>query len=50
MLIYRQTDCLKVIGYSDSDCVGCIESRKSTSDYIFMLASRVVSWRRSSRP
>ncbi|XP_047156547.1 secreted RxLR effector protein 161-like [Vigna umbellata] len=45
MLIYRQTECLKVIGYSDSDYAGCVDSRKSTSGYIFMLAGGDVSWR-----
>jgi len=45
MLMYKRTDCLEVIDYSDSDFVGCVDSRKSTSDYIFMLADGVVSWR-----
>ncbi|RZB63650.1 GDSL esterase/lipase isoform C [Glycine soja] len=31
MLIYRQTDNLDEIGYSDSDFAGCVDSRKSTS-------------------
>ncbi|KAL0352068.1 UNVERIFIED_CONTAM: Retrovirus-related Pol polyprotein from transposon TNT 1-94 [Sesamum calycinum] len=35
----------KVVGYSDPDFVGCIDSRKSTSGYNFMIASGVVSWR-----
>uniref|UniRef100_A0A2N9GN46 CCHC-type domain-containing protein n=1 Tax=Fagus sylvatica TaxID=28930 RepID=A0A2N9GN46_FAGSY len=34
MLMYRRTDNLEVIGYSDSDFAGCIDSRKSTSGYI----------------
>uniref|UniRef100_A0A2N9JA23 Retrovirus-related Pol polyprotein from transposon TNT 1-94 n=1 Tax=Fagus sylvatica TaxID=28930 RepID=A0A2N9JA23_FAGSY len=45
MLMYRRTDNLEVIGYSDSDFAGCIDSRKSTSGYIFMMASGAVSWR-----
>ena len=45
MFMYKQTDDLEVIGYSNSDYVGCIDTRKSTSGYIFMLASGVVSWR-----
>uniref|UniRef100_A0A2N9FCT2 Reverse transcriptase Ty1/copia-type domain-containing protein n=1 Tax=Fagus sylvatica TaxID=28930 RepID=A0A2N9FCT2_FAGSY len=45
MLIYRRTDNLEVIGYSDSDFAGCIDSRKSTSGYIFLMASGAVSWR-----
>ena len=45
MLIYRRTYSLEVIGYSDADFVGCVDSRKSTSGYIFKLADGVVSWR-----
>jgi hypothetical protein len=45
MLMYRQTDNLDVTGYSDSDFAGCVDSRKSTSGYIFMLAGGAISWR-----
>ncbi|XP_068655818.1 secreted RxLR effector protein 161-like [Aristolochia californica] len=45
MLMYRQTNNLEVIGYSDSDFAGCIDSRKSTSGYIFLMASGAISWR-----
>ncbi|KAK9137183.1 hypothetical protein Sjap_007777 [Stephania japonica] len=45
MLTYRRTNTLEVTGYSDSDFAGCIDSRKSTLGFIFMLASGVVSWR-----
>ena len=36
---------LEVIGYSDSDFVGCIDSQKLTSRYIFVLAGGAISWR-----
>jgi transposase InsO family protein len=45
MLMYRRTENLEVIGYSDSDFAGYIDSRKSTSGYIFLMASGAVSWR-----
>ncbi|XP_059590517.1 secreted RxLR effector protein 161-like [Vitis vinifera] len=45
MLMYRCTDNLEVISYSDSDYVGYIDSRTSTSGYVFMLTSGDVSWR-----
>ena len=45
MLMYRRTYSLEVIGYSDSDFSGCIDSRKSTSGYIFKLVDGAVSWR-----
>ena len=40
--MYKRSD---VIGYSDSDFAGCVDSRKSTSGYIFMLAGGAISWR-----
>ncbi|KAL3752114.1 hypothetical protein ACJRO7_012865 [Eucalyptus globulus] len=45
MLMYRWTDNLEVVAYSDSDFASCIDSRKSTSGYIFMFAGGAVSWR-----
>jgi hypothetical protein len=45
MLMYRQTDNLDVIGYLNSDFAGCVDSRKSTSRYIFMMADGAISWR-----
>ncbi|XP_050895544.1 secreted RxLR effector protein 161-like [Lathyrus oleraceus] len=44
MLMYRQTNNLDVIGYSDSDFAGCVDSRKSTSGYIFLMADGAISW------
>ncbi|RVW98913.1 Retrovirus-related Pol polyprotein from transposon TNT 1-94 [Vitis vinifera] len=38
MLTYRRSSHLEIVGYSDSDFVGCLDSRRSTSGYIFMLA------------
>ena len=45
MLMYRQTYSLEVIDYFDVDFVGCVDSRKSTSCYIFKLATGAISWR-----
>ncbi|XP_074565130.1 secreted RxLR effector protein 161-like [Curcuma longa] len=45
MIMYRQTEKLEVIGYSDADFAGCIDSRKSTYSYVFMLADGVMSWK-----
>ena len=33
-----------MIGYSDSDFAGCVDSRKSTSWYIFMMVGGAISW------
>jgi hypothetical protein len=45
MLMYKRTDKLEVIGYSDADFAGCTDYQRSTSGYIFTLASGAVSWR-----
>ena len=45
MLMYRRTYSLEVIGYSDADFAGCVDSRKSMSGYIFKRADGAVSWR-----
>ena len=34
-----------MIGYSNSDYIGCLDSRKSTFGYIFLLIGGVVSWK-----
>lgn len=36
---------LKVVGYLETDYVGCLDSRKSTSEYIFMLVCGAISWK-----
>nr|CAN75760.1 hypothetical protein VITISV_037421 [Vitis vinifera] len=43
--MYRRTSNLEVVGYSDSNFDGCVDSRKSTSGYIFILANGAISWR-----
>jgi chaperone required for assembly of F1-ATPase len=47
MLIYRRTDNLEVVGYSDADFAGCVDIMKSTSDYIFILVGGAISWKSS---
>ena len=46
MLTYRRTNNLEIIGYFDSDCVGCKDTRRFTSDYVFMLSNGLIYWRR----
>ncbi|XP_040870767.1 secreted RxLR effector protein 161-like [Glycine max] len=45
MLMYRKTNDLEVIGYSDSKFVGCIDTRSSTYGYVFMLVGGAISWK-----
>ena len=49
ILMYRWTDELEVIGYSDSDFAGCVDSQKSRSGYIFMFVGGAVSWRSANQ-
>ncbi|XP_070039995.1 secreted RxLR effector protein 161-like [Nicotiana tomentosiformis] len=43
MLMYRRSKHLEVVGYSDSDFAGCIDTRKSTFGYFFQLAEGAIS-------
>ncbi|WJZ88075.1 hypothetical protein VitviT2T_007407 [Vitis vinifera] len=45
MLTYRRSSHLEIVGYSYSNFAGCLDSRKSTSGYIFMLTGGAVSWK-----
>nr|CAN61348.1 hypothetical protein VITISV_007257 [Vitis vinifera] len=44
-LTYKRFDHLDVVGYSSSDFAGCLDSRKSTSGYVFLLAKEAISWK-----
>ncbi|XP_047252242.1 secreted RxLR effector protein 161-like [Capsicum annuum] len=44
-MLGRYQNDLEVIGYSDSNFAGYVDSRKSTSGYISMLAGGAISWR-----
>ena len=45
MLTYKRSNNLEVIGYSDSDYVGCADFRKSTFGYMFLLAEGSILWK-----
>ena len=34
-----------MVGYSDSDFAGCVDSRKSTFGYVFLLDGGAISWK-----
>jgi len=40
MLTYKRSDHLEVIGYTDSYFAGCVDTRKSTFGYVYLLAGR----------
>jgi hypothetical protein len=43
MLTYKRTDNLEVIGHSDSDFAGCVDSQILTSGYVFTLTNEAIS-------
>ncbi|XP_058009432.1 secreted RxLR effector protein 161-like [Hevea brasiliensis] len=45
MLIYKRSGNLEVIRYSDYDFASCVDDRKSTSGYIFMMSGGAISWK-----
>ena len=49
MLTYKRTENLEVVGYSDADFAGCVDTNKSTSGYVFMLANGAISWKSSKQ-
>ena len=42
MFMYKQTNNINVIDYSNSDFAGCVDSHKSTSRYIFMMVGGAI--------
>lgn len=43
-IFYSTNEVVKLVGYTDSDWAGDIETRKSTSGYAFYLGSAIFSW------
>ena len=49
MLTYRNSDTLEVVGFSDSDYAGCVDDKRSTFGYIFMMVEEAISWKSVKR-
>ena len=45
IITFMRSDQLEVIGYSDSDFAGCVDIRKSTFGYLFLLGEEAISWK-----
>jgi hypothetical protein len=45
MLTFKRSDHLKVISYSNLDFAGCVDNRKSTFGYLFLLVGGAISWK-----
>jgi hypothetical protein len=44
-IIFGPNEPLGLVGYTDLDCAGCLDTRKSTSGYIFKFGNGTISWR-----
>jgi hypothetical protein len=49
MLTYERSDSFEIVGYSDSDFMGCLDTDRSTSGYVFKLACGAISWSSSKQ-
>ncbi|CAL5403117.1 unnamed protein product [Camellia sinensis] len=49
-ILYRKGEQSSLIGFTDSDYAGDSNDRKSTSDYVFMMGSGVISWSSRKQP
>jgi hypothetical protein len=49
MLTYERSYRLEIIGYSDSDFEGCLDTDRSMSGYVFILAGGAISWSSSKQ-
>jgi hypothetical protein len=49
MLTYERSGSLEIVGYSDSDFAGCLDTDRSTSGYVFKFAGGAISWSSSKQ-
>lgn len=49
-IMYRRNQKEELVGYSDSDYVGDLDDRKSTSGYVFMMGSGAIYWSSRKQP
>ena len=46
----RSIEDIKFIGYTNLYLVGCMDDRKSTSRYTFVMGSTIVAWSTEKKP
>jgi hypothetical protein len=49
MLTYERSGSLKIVGYSDSDFAGYLDTDRYTSGYLFKLTGGAISWSSSKQ-
>jgi hypothetical protein len=49
MLTYERSGSLEIVGFSDSDFAGYLDTDRSTSDYVFKLTCETISWSSSKQ-
>ena len=49
-IFYQRSGNQELVGYTDSDYAGCIDDRKSTSGYAFILSNAAVAWSSRKQP
>jgi hypothetical protein len=49
MLTHERSDSLEIVGYSDLDFAGCLDTDRSTSGYVFKFAGGAISWSSSKQ-
>eukprot|EP00253_Pinus_taeda_P033673 PITA_33673 len=49
-ILYTTSECSNLVGYTDSDRVGSVDDRKSTSGYVFHMGSGAISWASKKQP
>jgi hypothetical protein len=49
ILTYERSYSLEIVCYSDSDFVGCLDTDRSTSGYVFKLVGGAISWSSSKQ-
>jgi len=48
--MYKKGENVRLIGWSDSNYVGDIDDRKSTSEYVYMIGNGAISWSSKKEP
>eukprot|EP00253_Pinus_taeda_P027748 PITA_27748 len=49
-ILYSSSESFMLTGYTDSDWVGSVDDRKSTSGYVFHMGSGAISWASKKQP